>query len=181
MLGSRPVVTWFRQLRGAKDRCAAPPAFRRSVKISKNARMPRFSICHMFSPLWLDTAPCHKKPLSWLILWDIQYNARSNRNHSNITKYCPSTKKWLSWLIFVTHTRNIQYDARSNAITLQHHQLMRLPRNFEFKIWPQDNPRIVFWPWSDHDPTTIRPWNRHLEPAAKNDWHGWSSPHLNVQ
>ena len=48
----------------------------------------------------------------------------------------------------------------ASKVTLDPHQILRLPRNSEFKIWAKN-------PWiASANIKTIRPWNRHLAPAA---------------
>ena len=87
---------------------------------------------------------------------------------SNITKYCTCEEKWHWWLIFLTHALSSTMRGATGA-TLRHHQILCLPRNSEFKIWPK-NPWIAsadrIGAWFEHAPTMIRPWNRHLAPAA---------------
>ena len=60
---------------------------------------------------------------------------------SNLTKYCACHAKWISWLIHVTYGTSFTMRGASK-VTLQPHQVLRLPRNSEFKIWAR-NPWIA--------------------------------------
>ena len=99
--------------------------------------------------------PCH--------IWNVIYNARREHRESssNFTKYCACHEKWLSWLILVTYETTLRGAA---LVTVQHHQILRLPRNSEFKM-SAENSVNCFRQYKD-DSTTIRWRNRHLAPAA---------------
>ena len=79
---------------------------------------------------------------------------------SNITKYCACHAKWISWLIFVTYETLFTMRG-ATLVTVQHHQILRLPRNSEFKIWAR-NPWIAsaniktIRPWPEDNPSMIR-------------------------
>ena len=87
---------------------------------------------------------CHAKWLSWLI--GVAYEtlsqcAEQQRLFSNITKYCACHAKWLSGLIGVTY--NTLFTMRGvTKVTLQHHQILRLPRKMTLqnvaKVSPWD-------------------------------------------
>ena len=130
-----------------------------------------------------------------LRIWNVIYNARSNRSHpqtspntapatkneshdwseshmkshlyaeqqessSNFTKYCTCHEKWISWLSSVTY-ETLFTTRGATLVTVQHHQRLCLPRNFELKIWAR-NPWIAsakiktIPPWSEDNPTMIR-------------------------
>ena len=63
------------------------------------------------------------------------------KSHSNFTKYCACHAKWISWLIRITYETSFTVRGASK-VTLQTHQVLRLPRNSEFKISAQ-NPWIA--------------------------------------
>ena len=99
-------------------------------------------------------------------IWNVIYNARSNRSHNptspntapatqneshdwsashmkrhlqcaeqqtshhNFTKYCACHAKWISWLIRVTYETSFTMRGASK-VTLQPHQILRLPRNLQ--------------------------------------------------
>ena len=59
--------------------------------------------------------------------------AEQAKSPSNLTKYCACHAKWISWLIRVTYETSFTM-RRASKVTLQPHQILRLPRNSEFKI-----------------------------------------------
>ena len=95
---------------------------------------------------------------------------------SNLTKCCACHEKWHAWLILVTYETSFTMRG-TTGITLQPHQILRLPRKIVFqnlrKICRKQLKRqfqcaadsTMIRPWSDHGPTMIRPWTRHLAPA----------------
>ena len=96
--------------------------------------------------------------------------AEQQESASHFTKYCACHAKWISWLIRIRYETSFTMRGVT-LVTVQHHQILRLPGNSEFKISPQ-NPWIVsanrktIRRQSDDNPTMIRAWNRHLAPAA---------------
>ena len=103
--------------------------------------------------------------------------AEQQASTSNLTKYCACHAKGVSWLICITYETSFTM-RRATGINLQPHQILRLPRkiavpNLWEMYWKQlkwhfqcaTDPR-PFRPWSENDPTMIRPWKRKTEPAA---------------
>ena len=96
--------------------------------------------------------------------------AKQQESPSNFTKYCACHAKWMSSVIRVTYETSFPMRGASK-VTLQTHQVLRLPRNSEFKISGR-NP----WIASANIKTIrrhsedIRAWNRHLAPAASETW-----------
>ena len=96
--------------------------------------------------------------------------AEQQTSHHNFSKYCACHAKWISWLIRVTYETSFTMRGASK-VTLQTHQVLRLPRNSEFKISARS-------PWiASANIKTIRrhsedsrAWNRHLAPAASETW-----------
>ena len=97
---------------------------------------------------------------------------------SKLTKYCACHEKRISWLILVTHETLFTMRGTTGGI-LQHHQILRLPgkmilQNFS-KISPKQMKRHLQCAtdprpsreWSELDPSWIRPWNRHPQPASQ--------------
>ena len=111
-------------------------------------------------PTSANTAPA--TPKSFMIdphhIWNVIYNARSNKSHpptspntapatkndshdwsclhknveqqhspANVSKYCACHAKWLSWLIVLTYEMSFTMRG-ATGITLQPHQILRLPR-----------------------------------------------------
>ena len=83
--------------------------------------------------------------------------AEQQESACNFTKYCACHAKWISWLIRITYETSFTMRG-ATLVTIQHHQILHLPRNSEFKISAQ-NPWIVsaniktIRPWSEHDPS----------------------------
>ena len=96
--------------------------------------------------------------------------AEQQESSSNFTKYRTCHEKWISWLSSVTYETPFTMRG-ATRVTLQLHQILRLPRNSEFKMSAENpwiasaNIKTIRRP-SEHDPRTIRGWNRHLAHAA---------------
>ena len=147
-------------------------------------------------------------------IWNVIYNARSNKCHhptspntapatqngsrawlsshmkrhlqcaeqqvspSNFTKYRACHTKWLACLIVVTYETSFPMRG-ATGITIQPHQILRLPRKMTLQDFKENLQKQVkrhfqfgadptmIRPWSDHDPTMIRPWKRKPQPASQ--------------
>ena len=92
-----------------------------------------------------------------------KYCACHEKWHSKITKYCACHVKWLSWLMPVTYETSLFTMCGAIGITLQRHQILRLPRKIAF----QNRREIVYEvsftmrDRSENDPTMIREWSDH--------------------
>ena len=80
------------------------------------------------------------------------------KSPSNLTKYCACHAKWMSSMICVTYETSFPMRGASK-VTLQPHQILRLPRNLEAQDfsrnslkWFDDNPSII-WRESDDNPS----------------------------
>ena len=62
-----------------------------------------------------------------------EYCACHEKWHSKITKYCTCHEKWFSWLISVTYETSLTMRG-ATSITLQPHQILRLPRKIALMI-----------------------------------------------
>ena len=145
-------------------------------------------------------------------IWNVIYNARSNRCHhptspntapatqndshawssshmkrhlqcaeqqvspSNLTKYCACHEKWLDCFIVLTYQTSFTMRG-ATGVTLQPHQMLRLPRkmtrqNFKENLQKQvkrhfqcgADPTMIR-EWSEHDPRMIR--KRKPQPASQ--------------
>ena len=90
--------------------------------------------------------------------------AEQQASPSNLTKYCTCHAKWLSWLMSVTYETSFTMRG-ATSITLQPHQILRLPRKIAFQNLREivrkqlkchlqcaaDSSMIRTW--SEHDPT----------------------------
>ena len=81
----------------------------------------------------------------------------------NLTKYCACHAKGVSWLICITW--NVIYNAQSNSINLQPHQILRLPRQRSVLIDPHHIWNVIYNARSDrHQPPT----SPNTAPATQN-------------
>ena len=95
--------------------------------------------------------------------------AEQQASPSNLTKYCACHAKWLSWLIFVTYETSFAMRG-GTGITLQPHQILRLPRKMTFQnlrkmCRKQLKRQFQCGDGSSMIRTWIRAWTRHLAPA----------------
>ena len=100
--------------------------------------------------------------------------AKQQRLPSNITKHCAWHAKWLSWLIRVTYEMLFTM-RRATEVTLQHHQILRLPRKVTVMIGPRHIWNVIYNARSNrcHLPTSPN-----TAPATKSECHDWSSSHM---
>ena len=108
-----------------------------------------------------------------------EYCACHEKWPSNLTKCCSCHEKGCASLIVVAYETSFTM-RRATGITLQPHQILRLPRKSALQNLSEilrerlkrqfqcaaDSTMIR--PWSDHDPTMIRAWTRHLAPARSS-------------
>ena len=101
--------------------------------------------------------------------------AEQPQSPSNVTKYCACHAKWISWLIRVTHETSFTMRGAS-TISLQPHQILRLPRNlYKFKIsaetpWIASANRKTIRRHSEDNPNTIRSQNRISHPPLRRPY-----------
>ena len=100
--------------------------------------------------------------------------AEQHRLPSNITKYCTCHEKWLSWLILVTYETLFTMRG-ATQVTLQHHQILHLPRKMTLMIDPRHIWNVIYNARSN---TGYPPTSPNIAPATKNDSHDWSSSHM---
>ena len=97
---------------------------------------------------------------------------------SNLTKYCACHEKWLDCFIVLTYETSFPMRG-ATGVTIQPHQILRLPRKIELQnfwqnLWKQmkrhfqcgADPTMIR-EWSDHDPSMIREWKRKPQPASQ--------------
>ena len=65
--------------------------------------------------------------------------AEQQASPSNLTKYCACHAKWISWLIRITYETSFTMRG-ATGITLQPHQILRLPRKIA-----SPNLREIYW------------------------------------
>ena len=120
------------------------------------ARSPRLLRAPAIYPDFTEYCACHKK-------W-----------HSKITKYCACHKKWFSWSISVTYETSFTMRG-ATSITLQPHQILRLPRKKNLIFDPRHIWNVIYNARSNkHHPPT----SPNTAPATKNDSHDWYPWHM---
>ena len=108
---------------------------------------------------------CHAKGILWMIriTYEMSFTvsgATGVKSSSNFTKYCTCHEKWISWLSSVTYETLFTMRG-ATRVTLQLHQILRLPRNSEFKTSAENpwiasaNIKTIRRP-SEQDPSMIR-------------------------
>ena len=84
---------------------------------------------------------------------------------SNLTKCCPCHEKWCASLIVVTYATSFTMRG-ATSITLQPHQMLRLPRKIAFQNQRKMRRKQLKRQFQcGDDPSMIRAWARHLAPA----------------
>ena len=120
---------------------------------------------------------CHAKWMSWLI--NITYEnhlqcGEQEASPSNFTKYCACHAKWISWLIRITYETSFTMRG-ATGITLQPHQILRLPRKMNLMIDPHHIWNVIYNAQSNrHHP----PSSPNTAPATQNESHDWSASHM---
>ena len=143
-------------------------------------------------------------------IWNVIYNARSNRHHPptspntapatqneshdwsishmkrhlqcaeqqstpfNLTKYFACHAKWISWLIHIKYETSFTMRG-ATGITLQPHQILRLPRKMNLMIDPHHIWNVIYNARSNrhHLPTSPN-----TAPATQKESHDWSASHM---
>ena len=103
-----------------------------------------------------------------------EYCACHEKWQSDITKYCACHQKWHSWLMSVTYEKSFTMRG-ATSITLQPHQILRLPRKKNLIFDPRHIWNVIYNARSNkHHPPT----SPNAAPATKNDAHHWLSWHM---
>ena len=100
--------------------------------------------------------------------------AEQQESSSNFTKYCTCHAKWLWWLIRVTYETSFTMRG-ATGVTIQLHQILRLPRKMNLMIDPRLTWNVVYNARSNrnHNPTSPN-----TAPATQNESHDWSASHM---
>ena len=69
--------------------------------------------------------------------------AEQQDSSSNVTKYCACHEKWDAWLILVTYETSFTMRG-ATSLTLQPHQMLRLPRKMGRMIDPRDIWNVIY-------------------------------------
>ena len=115
---------------------------------------------------------CHEK-------WHMNFTtccACHEKWHMNFTKCCTyhTNAKWISWLIRIAYATSFTMRG-ATGITLQPHQVLRLPRKMNLMIDPHHIWNVIYNAWSNrhHPPTSPS-----TAPATQNESHDWSASHM---
>ena len=84
--------------------------------------------------------------------------------HSNFTKYCACHAKCISWLIRVTYDTLFTMRG-ATTVTLQCHQILRLPRKMNLMIDPRHTWNVIYNARSKHNQPATSP---NTAPATKS-------------
>ena len=103
-----------------------------------------------------------------------KYCACHEKWQSDITKYCACPEKWYASLIVVTYATSFTMRG-ATGITLQPHQMLRLPRKKRLVLGPRLIWNVIYNAQSNrsHPPTSPS-----AAPATQNDSHHLSSWHM---
>ena len=100
--------------------------------------------------------------------------AEQQASPSNLTKYRACHAKWISWLIRITYETSLTMRA-ATGITLQPHQILRLPRKMNLMIDAQNIWNVIYNARSNsQDPPT----SPNTAPATQTESHDWCTSHL---
>ena len=100
--------------------------------------------------------------------------AEKQRCFYKITDCCACHGKWLSWLIRITYETLVTMRG-ATEMSLQHHQLLRLPRKVTLIIDPLHTWNVIYNARSNmcHSPNSPN-----TAPATKSNTHHWYSSHM---
>ena len=100
--------------------------------------------------------------------------AEQQKAASNFTKYCTCHAKWIAWLIRIKYETSFTMRGAA-GITLQPHQILRLPRKMNLMIDPHQIWNVIYNARSNrHHPPT----SPNTAPATQNESHDWSASHM---
>ena len=90
------------------------------------------------------------------------------------SKYCGCQAKWISWLIRIAYETSFTM-RRATGITLQLHQILRLPRKMNLMIDPHHRWNVIYNARSNrqHPPTSPN-----TAPATHNECHDWATSQM---
>ena len=100
--------------------------------------------------------------------------AEQQATPSNLTKYCACHAKWISWLIHITYETSFTMRG-ATGITLQPHQILRLPRKMNLMIDPYHIWNVIYNARSNSQHLSTSP---NTAPATQNESHDWSISHM---
>ena len=137
----------------------------RGATVNTRPTSPKYCACHAKWISWHDPHHIMKRHLQC---------AEQQASPSNFTKYCACHAKWISWLIHITYETSFTIRG-ATGITLQPHQILRLPRKMNLMIDPHHIWNVIYNARSDrnHPPTSPN-----IAPATQKECHDWSASHM---
>ena len=129
-----------------------------------------YSVLQSTTPVLLCTTKYYSHDWSASPMKLYLHCAEQQRCFANITECCACQAKWLSWLIRITYAT--LFTMRGAAeMSLQHHQILRLPRKVTLIIDPLHTWNVIYNARSNkcHCPNSPN-----TAPATKNESHDWS-------
>ena len=107
-------------------------------------------------------------------IWNVIYNAQSNRTHPPTSPNTAPATQNDSWVMSVTYETSFTMRGATGVIH-QRHQVLCLPRKMTRIINPRDTWNVIYNARNNrHHPST----SPNAVPATKNDSHHWSSWHM---
>ena len=100
--------------------------------------------------------------------------AKRQESPSNLTKYCACHAKGMSWLIRITYETSFRMRG-ATGISLQPHQILRLPRKRNVMIDPHHIWNVIYNARSDRHHLATSP---NTAPATQKECHDWSASHM---
>ena len=124
-----------------------------------------------------SAAPATQNDSHHLSSWHMKRHLQCAEQHaspSNLTKCCPCHEKWCASLIAVTYATSFTMRG-ATGITLQPHQILRLPRKKRLVLGPRLIWNVIYNAQNNrsHPPTSPS-----AAPATQNDSHHLSSWHM---
>ena len=97
------------------------------------------------TPYYSSTTPYYKKFHDWSASHMKRYLqcAEQQKAASNFSKNCACHAKWISWLIRITYETSLTMRG-ATGITLQPHQILRLPRKMNLMIDAQNIWNVIY-------------------------------------
>ena len=100
--------------------------------------------------------------------------AEQQASTSNLTKYCACQAECMSWLIVLTYETSFPI-RRAARVTLQLHQILRLPRKLNLNDWSASHmKRHLQCAEQQASPSNLP----NTAPATQNESHDWSASHM---
>ena len=124
-----------------------------------------------------NTVPATKNDAHHRLSWHMKHHlqcAEQQASPSNLTKYCACHEKWCASSVVVTYETSFTMRG-ATGITLQPHQILRLPRKMMRIIDPRHIWNVIYNARSNkHHPPT----SPNTAPATQNDSHDWCPSHM---